>query len=78
MCVCVCVSLASDSSETIKVIIIKFGTMTASYMKMHNVLIILILTFTQGHTDIILNVQLFQKVFKQCPSRLLRRVSDWS
>ena len=37
VCVCVCVSLASDPSETIKVIIIKFGTVTASDMIMHHV-----------------------------------------
>ena len=47
--VCLCLSLASDSSETIKVIIIKFGTVTASDMIMHHVLIILTLTFIQGH-----------------------------
>ena len=46
------VSLASDSSETIEVIIIKIGTITASYMLMHHVLIILTLTFIQGHTDL--------------------------
>ena len=50
-CVCVCVSLTNDSSETIKVIIIKFGKVTASDMKMHHVLIILTVTFIQGHTD---------------------------
>ena len=50
VCVCVCVSLASDSLETIKVIFIKLGRVTASDMKMHHVLIILTLTFTQGHT----------------------------
>ena len=48
-CVCVCVSLARDSSETIEVIIIK---LTATDMLMHDVLIILILTFIQGHTDL--------------------------
>ena len=46
----VCVS-ASDSLETIEVIIIKRGTVTASDMRMHHVLIILTLTFIQGHTD---------------------------
>ena len=55
-CVClrvsVCVSLASDSSETIAVIIIKFGTVTASDMIMHHVFIVL--TLTQGHTDILM------------------------
>ena len=55
LCVClsVCLSLASDSSETIKVIIIiKRGMLTASDMRMHHVLSILTLTFIQGHTDV--------------------------
>ena len=56
VCVCVClsvfVSLASDSSETVEVIIIKFGTVTASDMTMHHVLIILPLAFIQGLTDL--------------------------
>ena len=43
-----CLSLASDSSETVEVIIIKLGKVTASDMKMHHVLIIL--SFIQGHT----------------------------
>ena len=49
---CLCMSLASDSSETIEVIIIKLGTVTALTMVMHHVLIILTLTFIQGHTDL--------------------------
>ena len=51
-CVCLCLyvmSIASDSSETIKVIIIKLGTIIASDMRMHHMLIILTLTFIQGH-----------------------------
>ena len=48
----VCLSLASDSSETIEVIIIQLGTMTASDIRMHHLLIILALTFIQGHTDL--------------------------
>ena len=40
-------SLASDSSETVEDI--KLGTVTASGMRMHRVLIILTLTFIQGH-----------------------------
>ena len=48
--VCVCVSLASDSSKTIEVII-KLGTATGSDMGLHHVLIILTVTFIQGHTD---------------------------
>ena len=45
-------SLASDSSETVKVVIIKLGTMTTSDMQMHQVLIILTLTFNQGQTNL--------------------------
>ena len=56
VCVCVymqarvCVSLASDCLETIEVIIIKLGTVTASEsdIRMHHVLMILTLTFIQG------------------------------
>ena len=57
-CVCtcmragVCVPLASESSETIEVTIIKLGTVTASDMLMYHVLIILTSTFIQGHTDL--------------------------
>ena len=47
---CVCVSLASDTSETVEVII-KFGMVTASDMVMHHVLIIWTLIFILGHTD---------------------------
>ena len=68
VCVCVCVSLASDSLETIKVIIIKLGTVTASDVRMHHVLIILTMTFIPGHTDSILNVRLFHNIFKQMPT----------
>ena len=50
VCLTVCVSLASDSLETIEVIIIKHGTVTASDMRMHHMLIMLTLTFIQGHT----------------------------
>ena len=77
----VCASLASDSSETVEVIIVSLGRLTASEMKMHDVLIILILIFIQGHTDlnhrIIINVWLCQMLFNQCPSRFLWRCSDW-
>ena len=52
VCVCSCVSLASDSSETIEAIIITLGTVTASDMGMHYVLIVLTLTFIQGHPDL--------------------------
>ena len=43
--------VVSDSSETIEVIIIKLGTVTASDMRMHHVLSILTMTFVQGHTS---------------------------
>ena len=71
VCVCVCVCVPLDSSETIKVIIIKFGTVTTSGIVMHSVLIILTLAYTQGHTYITLNVRLFQKDFRRCLSRFL-------
>ena len=48
---CVCVSLASDFSETIEGIIIKLDTVTASDMRMHHVLTILTLILMEGHTD---------------------------
>ena len=48
----VSVSLVSDSSQIIEVIIIKLGMVIASDMVMHRVLIILTLTFIQGHTDL--------------------------
>ena len=46
----VCLTLASDSPKTIKVSIIKFGTVTASDMRMHHVLIMLTLNFMQDLT----------------------------
>ena len=52
VCLSVCVSLASDSLETIEVIIIKLGMETAPDMVMHHVLIILTLTFIQEYTDL--------------------------
>ena len=78
LCVCLSVFLASDSSETIEVIIIKFGTVTASDMRMHHMLIILTLTFIPGHTDLILHHKnnkclIISESFnlKQCSSSLL-------
>ena len=52
MCVCVCVSLVSDSPRKLlkSITIVKPSTVTASDMIMHHVLIILTLTFIQGHT----------------------------
>ena len=58
MCVCVCVC-PSQAIPRKLIVIIKFGTVTASVMTMHRVLIILTLIFIQGHTDITLNVRLF-------------------
>ena len=49
--VCVCVSFASDSSETVESIIVTFGMLIASDVRMHHVLIILTLSFIQGHLD---------------------------
>ena len=54
MCLSACLSLVSDFSDIIEVIIIiKLGTVTASDTRMHHVLIILTLTFIQGHTDLV-------------------------
>ena len=73
-----CVSLgplAGDSSETVEVIIIKLGTVTASDVVMQHVLIILTLTFIHGYTD--LNGEnnkcsiISETVQKKCPSSLL-------
>ena len=50
--VSVCVSFASDSSETVEGIIVELGSVTAADMRMHHVIIILTLTFIQGHTDL--------------------------
>ena len=47
-----CVCPSSDSSETIEVSIIKLGMVTTSDMRRHHMLIILTLTFIQGHTDL--------------------------
>ena len=49
LCVHVCVSFASDSLETVNALVIKLGTVTASDTRMHHVLLILTLTFIQGH-----------------------------
>ena len=77
MCACVrvCVSLSSDSSETFEVLVIKLGTVGASDMLMHHVLIIVILTLILKVTQILImkirNVRSFQKQFKQSPLSLL-------
>ena len=48
----VCVFLASDFSETIEVVMVNLGMVTASDMGMHHGLITLTLTIIHGHTDI--------------------------
>ena len=70
MCLCVCPS-QEIPRKVLKAIIIKCDTVTASDMIMHHVLIIVTLTSSQGHTDNILNIRVFQKVFKQYPQLLL-------
>ena len=71
----VCLSLASDSSETIEVIIITLGTMTASDVIMHHVLPISTLTFIQGHTHRHhKNNKLFQKMFGQWPIKFAVKI----
>ena len=48
---CVRAFIANDSLETVEVIV-KLGTVTASDMRMHHVLIVLTLTFIQDHTEL--------------------------
>ena len=54
VCVCVSVrlSVASHVSETSEAIAITFNTVTVLVTAMHHVLIILILTFIRGHTNL--------------------------
>ena len=54
MSVCRCLSIASRNfiSQTIDEIAITIDTVTASVTRMHHVLIMLTLTFIQGHTDL--------------------------
>ena len=47
VCLSECLSVTNDSSETFNVIIIKLGTVTASDMRVHQVLSLLTLTFIQ-------------------------------
>ena len=49
--VCLCLSLASDSSETVNAKIIKIGMVTASDMKMHHVSNVLTSILIQGQTS---------------------------
>ena len=63
-----------DSSDTIQVIIIKLGTVTASDMVMHHVFIIDLGLHSRSQIPLIMNImdlRLFQKLFKQSPSHLL-------
>ena len=46
------VCVASDSSETVEVIIVKVCTVTAFIMRMHHLFILLTLIFLHGHTDL--------------------------
>ena len=59
VCVLCVLTLASDSLETIEVIIVKLGTVTASGVKMRHMLIMLTLTFIQGHTNLIKKIYIF-------------------
>ena len=52
VCLSLCMALASDFSKTIEIIIVKLGTVTASDMVMHHVLIILSWTFIHIYTDL--------------------------
>ena len=67
VCVCVCVH-SKRFLGNIKVIIISLGTVTASDMRIHHVLRIILLLILIVK---IINVRLFQKPFKQCPASLL-------
>ena len=55
LCLSVCLSLTTDSPETIKVII-KLGTVIVSDMTMHHMLIILTVTFIQGTQILIMKI----------------------
>ena len=63
VCVCVCPSVAHNISERSEAIAIKFDPVTASVTRTHHMLIILTLTFIQGHTDV---------NHEMCSSKLLR------
>ena len=56
MCVSVSVSVPHKRFLGNYVIIIKLGTVTASGMRMHHMLIMLTLTFIQGHTDLYMKI----------------------
>ena len=50
--------IGSDSAETVAVIIVKLGTVIASGIIMHHVLLTFTFTFNQGHTCTALNFPL--------------------
>ena len=55
VCLSVCLSVCVPHKRflgTVEVIIVKLSTVTASDMPMHRVVIILTLTFIQGHTEL--------------------------
>ena len=52
VCLSVCGSLTGDFSETMEVIVIKLGMVTASDMVLHHVFSILTSTFIEGNTYI--------------------------
>ena len=52
VCLSVCLSLTSASSETVEVIIVPIDKVIASDMGIHHVLIIMTLTSIQGHTNL--------------------------
>ena len=67
----------SDSLDTIKVIIIKLGMVTAWDMRMHQVLIILTLTFIQGHTDLIVSYtkcSIISETFEAMPIKFALKI----
>ena len=80
VCVCVCVSVCLFVCLSVCLCVCPSQAIPRKLLKssssnlarwlphMHHVLIILTLTFIEGHTDLILNARMFQKVFKHCPS----------
>ena len=75
-CVRACVSLTSDSSETVEVFIIKLGMVTASDMVMHQVLIILTLVSFKVTQIIIMkiNVRLFIQTVQAIPIKFAVKI----
>ena len=75
-CLCVCVrafkwcpsQAVIPQSRTVEITIVKLGTVTASYVRMHHVLIILTLTFIQGHTYLSHVMKMINVYFKNYSS----------